>query len=104
MTHPSPETNLPRYFRLRWVVGFVAVLIVPLIMLWFWSTGSPWVFVALPLIIYGAFPIADLFLGRDSANLTEAQEQAVEKDPYFRGWLYRILPSNPASDLQWLSL
>ena len=28
----------------------------------------------------------------------------VEKDPYFRGWLYRILPSNPASDLQWLRL
>ena len=28
----------------------------------------------------------------------------VERDPYFRGWLYRILPSNPASDLQWLSL
>jgi CheY-like chemotaxis protein/glycine cleavage system H lipoate-binding protein len=28
----------------------------------------------------------------------------IEKDPYFRGWLYRILPSNPASDLQWLSL
>jgi CheY-like chemotaxis protein/glycine cleavage system H lipoate-binding protein len=28
----------------------------------------------------------------------------VEKDPYFRGWLYQILPSNPASDLQWLSL
>lgn len=92
MTHPSPETNLPRYFRLRWVVGFVAVLIVPLIMLWFWSSGSPWVFVALPLIIYGAFPIADLFLGRDSANLTEAQEQAVEKDPYFKALLYLTLP------------
>ncbi len=28
----------------------------------------------------------------------------VEKDPYFRGWFYRILPSNPQSDLQWLSL
>jgi len=28
----------------------------------------------------------------------------LERDPYFRGWLYRILPSNPASDLQWLSL
>jgi CheY-like chemotaxis protein/glycine cleavage system H lipoate-binding protein len=28
----------------------------------------------------------------------------VEKDPYFRGWLYRILPSNPESNLQWLSL
>jgi CheY-like chemotaxis protein/glycine cleavage system H lipoate-binding protein len=28
----------------------------------------------------------------------------VEKDPYFRGWLYRIVPSNPASDLRWLSL
>ena len=26
----------------------------------------------------------------------------VEKDPYFRGWLYRILPTNPKSDLQWL--
>ncbi len=28
----------------------------------------------------------------------------VEKDPYFKGWLYRILPSNPESNLQWLSL
>jgi len=28
----------------------------------------------------------------------------VEKDPYFRGWLYRILPTNPKSDLQWLGL
>jgi len=37
---------------------------------------------------------------------TDAQStpSLVEKDPYFRGWLYRILPSNPASDLQWLSL
>jgi CheY-like chemotaxis protein/glycine cleavage system H lipoate-binding protein len=28
----------------------------------------------------------------------------VEKDPYFKGWLYRILPSNPENNLQWLSL
>ncbi len=37
---------------------------------------------------------------------TEAQSNPslVEKDPYFRGWLYRILPSNPESDLRWLSL
>ncbi len=37
---------------------------------------------------------------------TEAQlnPSLVEKDPYFRGWLYRILPSNPESDLRWLSL
>ena len=36
---------------------------------------------------------------------TQAQTTVslVEKDPYFRGWLYRILPSNPQSDLQWLS-
>jgi len=27
----------------------------------------------------------------------------VEKDPYFRGWLYQVLPSNPDSNLQWLS-
>ena len=34
----------------------------------------------------------------------QAKPSLVEKDPYFRGWLYRILPSNPQSDLQWLSL
>jgi glycine cleavage system H lipoate-binding protein len=28
----------------------------------------------------------------------------VEKDPYFKGWLYRILPADPESNLQWLSL
>ena len=28
----------------------------------------------------------------------------VERDPYFRGWLYRVLPTSPKSDLQWLSL
>jgi len=45
-----------------------------------------------------------------SGRILDVNEQAqstpslVEKDPYFRGWLYRILPSNPASDLQWLSL
>ncbi|MGD2130780.1 MAG: response regulator [Lysobacterales bacterium] len=27
----------------------------------------------------------------------------VEKDPYFKGWLYRILPSDPEANLQWLS-
>jgi CheY-like chemotaxis protein/glycine cleavage system H lipoate-binding protein len=27
----------------------------------------------------------------------------IEKDPYFKGWLYRILPSDPESNLQWLS-
>lgn len=26
-----------------------------------------------------------------------------EKDPYFRGWLYQILPSNPDNNLKWLS-
>ena len=45
-----------------------------------------------------------------SGRILEVNDQArstpslVEKDPYFRGWLYRILPSNPASDLQWLNL
>jgi CheY-like chemotaxis protein/glycine cleavage system H lipoate-binding protein len=34
----------------------------------------------------------------------QSNASLVERDPYFRGWLYRILPSNPASDLQWLSL
>ncbi len=28
----------------------------------------------------------------------------LEKDPYFRGWLYRILPSHPENNLRWLSL
>jgi DNA-binding response OmpR family regulator len=37
---------------------------------------------------------------------TQAQSNPslIERDPYFRGWLYRILPSNPKSDLQWLSM
>lgn len=34
----------------------------------------------------------------------QSNPSLVEKDPYFRGWLYRILPSNPASNLRWLSL
>ncbi len=34
----------------------------------------------------------------------QSNPSLVEKDPYFRGWLYRILPSNPESNLQWLSL
>ena len=34
----------------------------------------------------------------------QSNPSLVERDPYFRGWLYRILPSNPASDLKWLSL
>jgi glycine cleavage system H protein len=45
-----------------------------------------------------------------SGRILEVNEEAlarpslIEKDPYFRGWLYRILPSNPESNLQWLSL
>lgn len=34
----------------------------------------------------------------------QAKPSLVEKDPYFKGWLYRILPSDPESNLQWLSL
>ena len=34
----------------------------------------------------------------------QSNPSLVEKDPYFRGWLYRILPSNPESNLRWLSL
>jgi CheY-like chemotaxis protein/glycine cleavage system H lipoate-binding protein len=34
----------------------------------------------------------------------QSNPSLVEKDPYFRGWLYRILPSDPESNLQWLSL
>ena len=33
-----------------------------------------------------------------------AKPTLVEKDPYFKGWLYRILPSDPENNLQWLSL
>jgi len=34
----------------------------------------------------------------------QSMPSLVEKDPYFKGWLYRILPSDPDSNLQWLSL
>ena len=33
----------------------------------------------------------------------QSNPSLVEKDPYFRGWLYRILPPNPENNLQWLS-
>jgi len=42
-------------------------------------------------------------------KILEVNEEAladpllVEKDPCFRGWLYRILPSNPDSNLRWLN-
>lgn len=45
-----------------------------------------------------------------SGRILETNEGAVadpalvEKDPYFKGWLYRILPSNPESNLRWLAL
>jgi glycine cleavage system H protein len=41
-------------------------------------------------------------------KILEVNEEArtnpllVEKDPFFRGWLYRILPSNPDNNLRWL--
>jgi CheY-like chemotaxis protein/glycine cleavage system H lipoate-binding protein len=34
----------------------------------------------------------------------QASPSLVEKDPYFKGWLYRILPSDPENNMQWLSL
>ncbi|MDG1415711.1 MAG: hypothetical protein P8R39_10190, partial [Alphaproteobacteria bacterium] len=91
MTATAPP-KLPLFFRLRWLVGFVTALIAPGIMIWFWLSGSPWVLIALPLVIYGFFPLADLVLGEDRANLTESQEKAVEKDPYFKALLYLTIP------------
>jgi CheY-like chemotaxis protein/glycine cleavage system H lipoate-binding protein len=34
----------------------------------------------------------------------QSNPSLVEKDPYFKGWLYRILPPNPENNLQWLSV
>lgn len=34
----------------------------------------------------------------------KARLSLLEKDPYFRGWLYRILPAHPENNLRWLSL
>lgn len=34
----------------------------------------------------------------------QAKPSLVEKDPYFKGWLYRVLPSDPENNLQWLKL
>lgn len=45
-----------------------------------------------------------------SGEILEVNEEAlsdptlVEKDPFFRGWLYRILPANPDANMQWLRL
>lgn len=92
MTAPAAPAVLPRFFRLRWLVGFVTALIVPAVMALFWATSSAWVFVALPLIIYGFFPLADLVLGEDRVNLSAAQEEAAGTDPYFKALLYLTVP------------
>ena len=34
----------------------------------------------------------------------ESTPSLIGKDPYFKGWLYRILPTDPESDLKWLRL
>jgi glycine cleavage system H protein len=34
----------------------------------------------------------------------QSNPSLVEKDPYFKGWLYRVLPSDPENNLQWLKL
>jgi len=46
-------------------------------------------------------PLGGEILERNEAALTDLS--LVEKDPYFRGWLYRILPTDPENNLRWLS-
>lgn len=46
-------------------------------------------------------------MGGDILEVNEAVREnlsLLEKDPYFRGWLYRILPAHPENNLRWLSL
>jgi len=42
-------------------------------------------------------PISGKIIGRNSE--LEANPQVVEKDPYFAGWLYRVIPSDPEYEL-----
>jgi CheY-like chemotaxis protein len=37
-------------------------------------------------------------------DAVQSKLSLLEKDPYFRGWLYRILPAHPENNLRWLSL
>jgi len=46
-------------------------------------------------------PLGGEILERNEEALTDLS--LVEKDPYFRGWLYRILPTDPENNLRWLS-
>jgi len=46
-------------------------------------------------------PLGGEILERNEDALTNIS--LVEKDPYFRGWLYRILPTDPEINLRWLS-
>jgi CheY-like chemotaxis protein/glycine cleavage system H lipoate-binding protein len=47
-------------------------------------------------------PLGGRILETNSGAATDPA--VVEKDPYFQGWLYRIIPSNPQSNLRWLTL
>lgn len=46
-------------------------------------------------------PLGGEILERNEDAMTNLS--LVEKDPYFKGWLYRILPTDPESNLRWLS-
>ena len=91
------SARLPRFFRLRWLIGFATTLFVPAALISYWASGSPWAFIALPIIIYFILPVVDWFAGKDQVNLTEAQEQRAEKDPYFKALLYACLLSYAGS-------
>ena len=88
----TAAVRLPRFYRLRWLIGFVTALITPAVLGLIWLTDLPALSLLLPLIIYGVIPLVDLWGGRDPANLTEAQEELAERDPFFKTLLYVIIP------------
>lgn len=88
----SEETALPRFYRLRWLIGFVTALITPAVLVAIWLSDVKALSLLLPLILYGLIPLLDLWGGRDPANLTAAQEARAERDPFFKALLYAIIP------------
>ncbi|NIZ15644.1 alkane 1-monooxygenase [Phaeobacter sp. HF9A] len=87
MTHPDPR-------RSGWLVGFLAPMLAPVLLI-LYALGVPvWVVAVAPLgLLFGVAPVVDLLIGRDTRNVPAQAAATVEADPFYRRLMHAIVPS-----------
>lgn len=90
--HTVTTTNRDRK-RYLWLASPLTIIIPPLCILGFFTlTASPlWCLVPL-LVLFGIIPILDMLIGEDSTNLSDAAQDKLEHDPYYRLILWGSIP------------